>query len=193
MMKQNKVLLLYGGSFDPIHYGHINAVLSAERALISRYRKVNVCLSISNIKHFNKNKTQKTSVEERFDAVKRVTKRLGNNFSAIMEPTHYTFDTVSQIISDGWDGDVCLLIGTDQDEKFKSWHKSEELSTMLSQIAILDKSSGTLTINGEKMNAPLVNISSTEIRNLVASGKINEAKKYVPSEAYELLNQYMEI
>lgn len=66
----------------------------------------------------------------------------------------------------------------------------------ISKLAIFDGETGKFTLDLYDETTFIVenhpNIRSTEIRNLVKNGLIEEAKKLVPEAAYDLLNFYKE-
>lgn len=96
----------------------------------------------------------------------------------------YMIDTITQIRAEFAADELFLLIGSDQSIEFVRWRQWEEI-LRLAQLCIVRRpflltpemearTSETLTIDGRPpiwVGAPLLEISSTEIRQRVAAGK----------------------
>jgi len=189
-MKSNSCLLLFGGAFNPMHEGHILHVEAVEEQLKKKYEDVKVCISVSKTKHFED--IELISIDKRLGAVKEVCLD-HNNWFAIEEKTNYSIDTVKYLKSYLFDLPIYLLIGTDQAKQFDMWNRSNELLDLIEELAIFDKESGQFTIGEEKFfTTHFLNISSTEIRNMVKSG-VETVKIFplVPDPSLKLLKYYV--
>lgn len=96
----------------------------------------------------------------------------------------YTIDTIKYMHSLHPDAELCLLIGSDQAIEFVRWKDWQEI-LQLSQLCIArrpflltpeqeDRMNDALTMDGRPpvwINAPLLELSSTEIRRRVAEGR----------------------
>jgi len=173
-MKSNKKVLLFGGSYNPIHHGHINAALIVSKSikvdevwlmprrfdydgsllLNSKHRLNMINLAI---KHFPKFKI--CDVE-----IKDVERKLV-----------YTYNTISLLTTKYPDVDFYFLIGADQVNNFRSWLEPYKLSSMVQFVCYrrpgyeIDESI-VKEFNFKVVDGPQVDMSSTEIR----AGKLNK-------------------
>lgn len=170
----------YGGSFDPIHFGHIN--LSLELAEKHQLDKVFFCpanISPSKERDFppmeahHRLKMVELAIEDikEFQLLDCEIKRGGTSF---------TVDTLNELKKDHPQDQLFLILGQDTFSGFSSWKKPEEILSLASPLVGMRE--------GEKIDSDtkyykyfekgitetrLLDISSTEIRRRV------QLKKYI--------------
>lgn len=118
---------IFGGSFDPIHYGHINSMHTVREKM-----DLDKILVVPTAESPLKVKTQGESPEARVEMIKRGLKGEGDSFEiSDLEiqrgGTSYTIDTLRELQSEGNDDQFFLIIGTDQLEQFDHWKSFEEI------------------------------------------------------------------
>ena len=186
--------VLYGGTFDPIHFGHL---LTAQRAmeLLKADRVVFIPARVSPHK-LGGATTGGREPQQRLEMVRLAIASEGrfavDECELTRAPPSYTFDTV-EIIRRKYSGDTTLLIGADQLARFHTWHRVTDLLAAVG-IAILPRASlmgapadaerngGLEAVRnhlGEKvfqqfqqafLDTPLIAITATEIRQRVGNG-----------------------
>ncbi|MDZ4746078.1 MAG: nicotinate-nucleotide adenylyltransferase [bacterium] len=96
----------------------------------------------------------------------------------------YTIDTIKHMCTQHPDAELCLLIGSDQAIEFVRWKDWQEILAM-AQLCIArrpflltpeqeERMNEALTVNGRSpiwINAPLLELSSTEIRRRITEGR----------------------
>lgn len=161
---------LLGGTFDPPHYGHL---LMAERA----FEEMNldeVWFIPSYIPPHKAN--AKTSGTDR---VKMLQLAIGDRphfhiktIELERKGKSYTIDTVNILREQNPDTELFFIIGGDMVEYLPNWHRIEELSQLITFIG--------MKRHGYSMDTPylvyevampILEISSTDIRNRVAEGR----------------------
>lgn len=183
MAKQRIGLL--GGTFDPIHFGHLLlAVHSYEELNLDRV------MFIPSRQPPHKSET----VAKATDRLEMVRLALADDARFLVcdcelgrsEPS-YTIDTVGQLQSSlGPDAHLLWLIGSDMVADLPSWHKISELLELI-EIVVVGRAGQTepnyslleptLTaqqigrIRTQSINLPLIDISSTMIRKRIAAGQ----------------------
>ncbi len=143
-------LILYGGSFDPPHQGHRQAVESVS-SLFPEARFVIIpgrCPAVAG----NKLKRPRLSFEERVAMCKLAfnTDRLKSKVSvSLVEATlplpNYTLNTVKEFKKNFPDKHLALLIGSDQFRVFHRWFKPLELLKE-SALIVVKRENDTKTI-----------------------------------------------
>jgi nicotinate-nucleotide adenylyltransferase len=172
---------LFGGSFDPVHHGHL---LLAQDALeqLSLDRLVFVPAAINPHKL---NSAPHASSECRLAMLREAT-RIQPRFSIDPQELErngpsFTFDTVSDYSRKFAGARLFLLIGEDNLPKLHSWHEFEKLRELVAFVSFgrggagegpaaqaqLGKTEQPVAI--ERLNRK-IDISSTEIRTRVAKG-----------------------
>lgn len=189
-----------GGTFDPIHYGHL--IIAEEAREMMQLDKV-IFIPCGNPPH--KANCHVTPAEYRYEMVSMAVR--GNKFFEVssMEIDRggysYTVETVAQLIEIyGEDTKLFFIIGADVIPELVTWKQFEKLFTMCEFIATLrpgyDKESLYKEIKYLEsnyhakinlLNTPLIEISSTMIRNRVKSGK--SVKYLVPYEVEEYIKE----
>lgn len=186
--------LIYGGTFDPIHHGHLITCQRA-REMVGADR----VLFIPAWESPHKRGIRSASGEHR---LKMVHLAIARNPFFVADGREilrgeegggpsYTVDTVESLRHEHPGERWTLLIGADQLAKFHTWHRVRELLEML-DVAVLGRvrSEGGNAVLEEGLAAvekelgpeiaarlrtgvlrtPLVEVSATEIRDRVAAG-----------------------
>lgn len=126
MNKMDKIGI-FGGSFDPIHFGHINSMNTVREKM-----DLDKILVVPAAESPLKLKTQGESPEARVQMIKEGLKQ-EEDFFEISDleiqrgGTSYTVDTLRELQKDGSDNQYYLIIGVDQLEQFDQWKNYEEI------------------------------------------------------------------
>ena len=161
---------IFGGSFDPIHLGHL---ILAEAALESL--SLDRVIFIPNgFSPFKTTTPPLASPEERLEMI-----RLSIKDEALFSVDErelrragpsYTIDTARSLLAEHPGVRFLYLIGMDNLKDLDKWHGIDELKNLV-DFAVLDRSS---LAGAEKLTFPIVqrriDLSSTEIRQRVKSG-----------------------
>lgn len=165
---------LLGGTFDPIHIGHLVAAMNAQVVLeLDR-----VLMVVANQPWQKTGTRQITPAEIRLEAVSAAVSELpGIDVSAIeidRGGDSYSIDTVETLRSDDPDGCYFLIVGSDVAGQLDTWHRHDELQDLVT-VAVVERpgSEGTIVPPGWSavaVPAPLVDLSSTELRERIRMG-----------------------
>lgn len=118
---------IFGGSFDPIHYGHINSMTTVREKM-----SLDKVLVIPTAESPLKVKTQGETPEARVKMIKEALQEFGDSFEVSeMEiqrgGTSYTIDTLVELQKVSGEDQYSLIIGVDQLEQFDHWKRFEEI------------------------------------------------------------------
>jgi nicotinate-nucleotide adenylyltransferase len=178
--------LLYGGTFDPIHHGHL---ITAQRAreLLQADRVLFIPA------HLSPHKLERESAAADHRLAMLHMAIADNPFFQTdarelqREGPSYTITTIESLQADNPNDQFTLLIGADQLPKFHTWHRVSELIRLV-KIAILRRPlGGTTEDNAEQhqalakmsqelagratiLDTPLIEISATSIRQRANAG-----------------------
>ncbi len=152
---------LFGGSFDPIHKGHIAvAAAAAEKAELSHV----ILLPSGKSPH----KTLFASPTERYEMTNRAVS--GNplfsvsDFETKKKTKCYSFETVTEFKKLYPSDELYFIIGDDEYASFNKWYRFEELLTLCRFLV--------LTRHGERVLPPFIGLSMPPVP--ISSGMIRE-------------------
>jgi len=180
---------IFGGSFDPVHKGHIR---NAEYILWER-KPEKLILVPAYISPF-KQGIQAADAHHRLQMLSIAFTGLGNveisDFEINREGISFTVDTLrhfSKIYSE-----IELIIGYDNLLSFDRWHEPDEIIKMCKLIVLRRKIDGNMPDNkyfeqAVFLNSPLINISSSEIRNRLV--KKLPVEEFIPHGVIEYIKQ----
>jgi len=174
-----RALGIYGGTFDPVHAGHIEI---AEIAYAQN--ELDKVLLIPANNPWLKTGVKVSEFVHRHRMLEIATwGRTGLEVSDIEGrrpgPT-YTIDTVHQLQRNYSEGELVLILGEDAVEALPRWHRVDEL-LKLCRVSVYRRRSANTTGNAEAiisslgghmtwLKGPRLDISSTELRSLIADG-----------------------
>jgi nicotinate-nucleotide adenylyltransferase len=179
-------LALYGGTFDPIHHGHL---ILAREALeqLELDRVVFVPAAQSPFKPTQTSAPAEIRLamlraaiagEDAFDLDESEIRRGG---------TSYTIDTV-EAATDRWPGaELWWLIGEDHLAQLPKWNRYDEIVKRV-RFAVFARTGNGATAQGFPRLTRQVDISATEIRARVARG--NSIRYLVPEEVRALIEEH---
>ncbi len=165
-MKKKKVGIL-GGSFDPVHFGHINLAISLKEAC-----DLNEVLFVpARISPFKTEAPPVASSEHRLNMLKLAISGILEfrliDWELDAEGPSYSIDTVRKLSEDP-SLELHLLIADDQAGSFHLWKEAEELSKLAPPLIGMRRTSRDQK-GGVKM--PVLEISSTFIRERLSQKK----------------------
>jgi nicotinate-nucleotide adenylyltransferase len=190
---------IFGGTFDPPHLGHL--ILASEaRAQLELARLLWMLTPLSP----HKQNQPVTDVDRRKEMVQcalRDEPRFELSTLELERPApQYTVDTLQILKSQNPSADLILLMGGDSLRGFTAWHRPADIVSACREIGVMRRpgeffqlSSLTAMIPGlqEKVRyveAPLLQISSREIRRRIAEGK--EYRYFLPQTVYEYIQTH---
>lgn len=165
---------VFGGSFNPIHIGHL-----AIANYLCEYGEVDEVWFI--VSPHNPLKKEKELWDDDF-RLELVRTAIGDypKFSACDIEFHlpkpsYTITTLDALKKQHPERDFTLIIGSDNWEIFNKWHKPQEIIDRY-HLLIYPRlgyhiDTGKLPAHVKLVNAPTIEISSTAIREAIRMGK----------------------
>ncbi len=188
---------IYGGSFDPIHIGH----LTMAELFLSQY-KLDKILFIptyqSPLKENKKNISINYIIELLKSAIKYNDKFEIEDFEINKIEKSYTIDTI-KYLQDKYSAKFFLLIGDDQFFQFQQWKDWSEILNLVELVVVRRTKYDYNTIiteihkykkwgfNINLMRAPFLEISSSYIRDCIANNI--PYKFFVPDEIANIIKE----
>ncbi len=187
-------IALYGGSFDPIHIGHLITATNA----VETYNLDKVIFIPSHITPL-KDRDLEASDTDRFEMIQRSIKNnskfIVSDYEINNDGVSYSYNTVKYFKDNYRDEKIYFIIGTDRAKDLKKWYNIEELSKLVTFIFvardgekledIVEKDGFYKGIDYEIMISPIIEISSSLIRNRIKQNKkidymvTDECKSYI--------------
>ena len=171
-----------GGTFDPIHYGHL---IMAESVMHSV--DADGMLFIPARTHPFKPHERLSDFGHRAEMVRlAIEDNVRFRLETPPESSHYTIDLIDYLRARCPRAAFFLPVGSDIIEEFHAWHKHEEIERSV-RIVIASRpgyrvkaSAGDALRGAERIIIPQYDISSTEIRRRV---RLNMSIKYMVPDA----------
>jgi len=159
---------ILGGSFDPIHHGHLILARAAKEEL-----RLDRVLFIPANKSPHKTDSRPATAEDRLKMVELAIageEGFGASDIELRRPApSYTVDTIRELRNSHPQDEFVLLIGADNVATFETWREPDEIRR-LARIAVLDRA-GSAAAHDWPVVQRLVDVSSTDIRSRVAAGR----------------------
>jgi nicotinate-nucleotide adenylyltransferase len=177
---------IFGGSFDPVHLGHLVLAESAMEQLdLDRILFIPAGLS-----PFKQDRPPGATPEQRLRMLLAATaseRRFEVDGRELQrEGPSYTIDTIRELLGDYPGVRFILLIGSDNLPDLGSWRDAAELRNLV-DIAVLDRGGDEALI--ESSGFPVVrrriDLSSTEVRERLAAGL--SVRQMLPTGVYDLI------
>jgi nicotinate-nucleotide adenylyltransferase len=163
-----KKIGIFGGTFDPIHHGHLLLARDALEQL-----RLDSLLFIPAARSPHKLGQQPAAADLRTEMIRAAIEGEPRFCLDELELTRpapsYSVDTIEELKGREPDSDFVYLIGEDNVAQLPTWHRFAELEKMV-QFVVLDRS-GLKTAHPYPAVRRHLDISATDIRNRVASGR----------------------
>lgn len=183
---------IFGGSFDPIHTGH--AIIAQH--IISSGAVDRLWFMVSPVNPLKAGKLRQVADTDRLRMVEMVSHPLEgvetSAFEFSMPKPSYTIDTLNALQKKFPDDEFYLIIGGDNWQLFGKWRNSEEILAKY-HVLIYPRLGYEVSIPDDLKNrvalvgAPIIELSSTEIRERLAKGQ--SVRYYVPDEVLEYIER----
>ena len=173
---------IYGGTFDPIHGAHLILARDALEAL-GLDEIIFVPASISPLKKTAPVASGELRLAMLRAAIKGEPKFVVDDCELCRRPPSYTIDTVEELRQGHSHTAIYCLIGEDNVQTLKKWHRFDELEKMVNFV-ILDRKGQPSTSSYPVIDRK-IDISATEIRMRVASGR--SIRYLVPPAVEEII------
>ena len=176
---------IYGGTFDPIHHGHL--ILSRQACEeLKLDRLIFVPAALSPFKKKPAQADGETRLAMLRAAIEGQADFLADDCELKRPPPSYSIDTVLQIREREPGADLFWLIGADNVSGLNRWHRIDELKKLV-QFIVLDRGRSQESSHPYPVVRRNVDISATEIRNRVASGQ--SIRYLVPKAVEEIIRR----
>lgn len=170
---QKKKVGIFGGSFNPIHTGHI----ALAKSLCQQAGLDEVWLMVSPMNPFKKEATDlltdKLRLKMAEQAIADEPKLKACDYEFHMPKPSYTWHTLQALSQDFPHVSFTLLIGGDNWASFDKWFHHEDILNHYPIVVYPRKGCdiGKVPSGVTIVETPLLNISSTEIRQRIKEGK----------------------
>lgn len=176
-------IAIYGGTFDPVHHGH----LILAREAVERLGLDKMIFVPAAVSPFKKKPSASTTARlSMLQAAIEGEQRFSLDDCELRRPPpSYTIDTVEEIRRADPDAEIHLLIGGDNVSHLSKWHRFVELEKMV-RFVVLART-GRPANHSYSLIGRKIDISATEIRKRVASGQ--SIRYLVPPAVEEIIRR----
>ena len=164
---------IFGGTFDPVHIGHV-VVAVWVRAELELDR---VELVVANEPWQKLDRPLLSAAQDRLAMVEAAVDGVGGVVASSAEIDRggltYTVDTLEAYRAADPDGSLFLILGSDAAAGLDTWHRHEEIAEM-AEVVVVDRPGAM----GERppvahrvVDCPLLDLSSTQVREWADAGR----------------------
>ncbi len=166
---RHKRIGIFGGTFDPVHVGHLIAAVNAKAGAALDL----VLLVVANIpwqkegtRNLSDANTRFALVEAAVDGVEGLE---ASNCEIVRGGPSYTIDTVTDIGLKYPGAELFLIVGADAAKEIESWERSETLAELVTLVIVNRPGSWVGRSEVARwqtlfVEVPAIDISSTDIR-----------------------------
>ena len=155
---------LYGGTFDPIHNGHVHVI----EQLIGRNIVDRLLVVPAGQPRLREHEPKATGAERRQMcqlAVNSLAPEIKskvevNPIEVLREGPSYTIDTVEAVAQTYPDDSIVVVVGSDAYTNIDQWHRADELKKMV-EFVVIDRPDFPGTPN---LDVAAIAVSATQIR-----------------------------
>lgn len=166
---------ILGGTFDPPHAGHV----AAARAVIERLGLDRLLLVVANDPWQKSGQREISAAEDRYALTEALAEEVPGAEASRLEIDRggpsYSVDTAEEVLARaGGSAELFLVVGADLVPELGSWHRHEDLARLVT-LAVVSRPTGVAPAvptgwRVEWVDGPRVALSSSEVRDLLASG-----------------------
>ena len=180
---------IFGGSFDPVHLGHLKTAKSIKKEL--NFERLFLLPCHDPVHKNSLHYSPKQRLEMLNLAIKDYPSLEIDTREIDREGNSYMIDTLADLTEEFKGKTICLIIGMDSFLSFKTWKKWDEFARLVHLIILprntdrlaennletfdlaLDKSDLNISSSGLLYfsNSELIDVSSTDIRGKIASNQ----------------------
>ncbi len=166
---------VFGGTFDPVHVGHLAAAVNVRHALgLAR-----VLLVVANLPWQKTDDHQVTDAEDRFAMVRAAAEGLEGIEASSLEIERggpsYTADTLAELARRHAGAELFLVVGSDVVGELHTWERAEEVGRQATLVAVarpgVTVAPPPQSWPMEVVEVPSLDVSSTDLRARVAAGR----------------------
>ena len=196
---------IFGGSFDPVHLGHLKTAKSIKKEL--NFERLFLLPCHDPVHKNSLHYSPKQRLEMLNLAIKDYPSLEIDTREIDREGNSYMIDTLADLTEEFKGKTICLIIGMDSFLSFKTWKKWDEFARLVHLIVLprntdglveknletfdvaLDKSDLNISSSGLLYfsTSELINISSTDIRGKIASNQNLDG--LIPSSVIKFLQK----
>ena len=166
---------VFGGTFDPVHVGHLAAAVNVRHAL----RLDRVLLVVANIPWQKAGERSVTAAEDRLAVVQAAAEGLDGIEASRIEIDRggpsYTADTLMELRRRHPGAELFLVVGSDVVGELQTWERAEQLGDMATLVAVARPGATVRepppSWHMEVVEVPALDVSSTDLRARVAAGR----------------------
>ena len=188
---------IYGGTFDPIHRGHLTAAKAVRDALGLN----KLLLIVDSIPPHKELPADSAGNEDRLAMTELATAELGkwaevSDIELRRQGKSYTSDTLREVKAMYPDDELWLIVGSDMFLSFHTWHEPEVIASLAGIAAVsrleeneddafaaqkkhLEAAYGAHIVTVQNPN--VIEVSSTEVREALSRG---EGRAYLSDAVY---------
>ncbi len=187
---------VFGGTFDPIHNGHVAVAQFA----LSGFSLDEVHMIVAS-DQWLREKAPAASAEYRLEMVRLAVQKenhiVASDIDLRRSGSTYTVDTLSDLRDQYPNASLTLISGVDSALSMDRWHRGDQL-TQLADIAVVGRPGETLDLdslddthpakNAKYLEGPMVDVSATLVRERIESGE--RADDLVPGVVADYINEH---
>jgi nicotinate-nucleotide adenylyltransferase len=168
---------IFGGTFDPIHVGHLVAAVNAKAAL----RLDRVLMVVANLPWQKASERAVSSAADRLDLVAAAVGDVPGLEASAIEIERggesYTVDTLDHLRQTAPDDELFLIVGWDVAAALTTWARREKIQRLATLVVVNRPGAGRprgLDDDGWRVvevTVPNLEISSTDLRARAADGR----------------------
>lgn len=187
--RKKKKIVIFGGSFDPIHIGH--AIVASYVSQLDGIDEVWLMVTPQNPMKEQQTRASFRQRMEMADLVAADCKKVFvSDYENKLPHPHFTIETLNSLAKNYPDCSFSLLVGADNIEIFHKWKDSDKILKQFGVIAYPRPGYRELTDSKEIRyisECPVCDISSSFIRKMISGGK--DVRYLVPFRVWEYINK----
>lgn len=125
VISDNKRIGIFGGTFNPVHYGHLRIALEFKRALRLDEMRLMICSQPPHREAPNVNAEQRLNMLQL--ALEDSNEFILDDRELRREGPSYSVDTLRSLKKEYPDACLFMMIGSDSFQSFDTWHEWQEI------------------------------------------------------------------
>lgn len=178
---------IFGGTFDPIHFGHIHLLSE-----LSKKIEFNELVVVPSGQPWQKNPV--ASKFDRLEMVQIALRDLPVRISDVevkREGDSYAIDTVEDIQNEYGPAQIIWIAGSDTLSQLKTWHQIEKLAQLVEFLIVKRPNTNVDTtelpkfVNFTEIEIAALDISATQVREAISAK--SDTSKLIPAKVAEFI------